>query len=100
VFLLRAVSAALYLRDPHQEIVLFLSLVTVCVIGLLIGLRFRASALIAATGATVVGSGLAFGFDGNVGRNDFVSVLVLVLALQLAYLAGLFLVTVWRRFSA
>ena len=78
---------------------MYWSLATVSALGLLIGLRFRVSALIAATAATLVACTLAFVSDGNVGRPDLVSILFLVLALQFSYLAGLFLATLWRRFS-
>lgn len=78
---------------------MFLSLAAVSAIGLLIGLRFRVSALIGATAVILAACALTFGSDGDVGQGDFVSVLFLVLTLQLAYLAGLFLATLWRRFS-
>jgi hypothetical protein len=69
----------------------------VAAIGLLIGLRFRAPALIAATAATVLTCAFAYGRDGIDGRGDVLASLGLVLLLQCAYLAGLCLATLWRR---
>lgn len=86
-------------RNTFRKTALNWSLATVSAIGLLIGLRFRAPALIVATAVIIVACAVAFGYDGNVGRSDFVSALSLVLALQFAYLAGLFVATVWRRIS-
>jgi hypothetical protein len=76
---------------------LYWSIAAVSATGLLIGLRFRAPALIAATAVTLVACAFAFGADGVVGLRDIVSVLAIVLALQFAYLAGLFLAVVWSR---
>ncbi|MET0597091.1 MAG: hypothetical protein ABWZ57_04405 [Mesorhizobium sp.] len=65
-------------------------LVAVGLTGILLGLRFRAPALLAATGFVVAAClVLGWGF--------FWTTLVLVLALQCAYLVGLCLALVWRR---
>lgn len=76
---------------------MFWSLVTVGVAGVLLGIRFRAPALIAATAVTVVASSIARGRDGLFDGNALLSTLLLVVTLQCAYLVGLVLAVVWRR---
>ena len=61
--------------------------------GLLLGLRFKAPALIAATGILVV----LEGFAGRTPQELLLTLLASVLALQGAYLAGLFVGATWRR---
>ena len=73
------------------------NLVIVGVTGVLLGLRFRASALVAATGVTFAVSAVAGGFDKLVEWRHMLSILLLVVALQGAYLVGLLLAIIWHR---
>ena len=70
-------------------------LVAVGVIGILLGFRFRAAALIIMTAVTVVGGALAGGIGSDWHR--LLSILLLVVVLQCTYLLGLFLGVIWRR---
>jgi hypothetical protein len=65
--------------------------------GLLLGLRYRAPALIAATGVLVALVLLAGGRDGGTPRERLLTLIAAVLALQGAYLAGLLIGLTWRR---
>jgi len=67
--------------------------VTVAAVGILLGLRFSAPALLAATAVTVTASVLFLEGRG------FVQVLFLVVVLQCAYLLGLAFSLGWRRFT-
>ncbi len=71
-------------------------LVAVGLTGILLGLRFRAPALLAATGF-VVAACLVLGRTGDFPWGFFWTTLVMVLALQCAYLVGLCLALIWRR---
>lgn len=73
------------------------SLIIVGVTGVLLGLRFRAPALIAATAATIVIRAVAGGFDELFEWRRLLSILLLVVFLQCAYLLGVLLGIVWRR---
>ncbi|WP_099864337.1 hypothetical protein [Pararhizobium haloflavum] len=70
------------------------SIVTVAAIGMLMGLRFRAPALLAVTFLTIA-AGFFF-FD----QNRVWSTVWLVLILQSAYLTSLCLLMLWRRRSS
>lgn len=70
------------------------SIATVSVLGVLLGVFFRAPALLVATALTVLVTG--FLFEGPV----LIRVLVPVILLQCAYLVGLALAELWRRFAA
>ncbi|MBA1143054.1 hypothetical protein [Mesorhizobium neociceri] len=72
-------------------------LVAVGVIGILLGFRFRAAALIIMTAVTVVGGAVAGGIGSVFDWHRLVSILLLVVVLQCAYLLGLFLAAMWRR---
>lgn len=67
------------------------SIVSVSVFGVLLGVSFRVPALLAATAATALATGLLL--DGPL----IPKVLFPVLALQCAYLVGLSLGNLWRR---
>lgn len=71
--------------------------VAVGVIGVLLGFRFRAAALIIMTAVIVVGGVLAGGIGGVFDWHRLLSILLLVVVLQCAYLLGLFLGVMWRR---
>lgn len=71
--------------------------VAVGVIGVLLGFRFRAAALIIMTAVTVVGRVLAGGIGSVFDWHRLLSILLLVVVLQCAYLLGLFLGVMWRR---
>ncbi|MER9654728.1 hypothetical protein NKJ26_14605 [Mesorhizobium sp. M0152] len=68
-------------------------LVAVGVIGVLLGFRFRAAALIVVTAATVVGGVVAGGIGNVFDWHRLLSILLLVVVLQCAYLLGV----IWRR---
>ncbi|AZO09418.1 MULTISPECIES: hypothetical protein [unclassified Mesorhizobium] len=73
-----------------------MSVVAVSAAGVLMGLRFKAPALIAATALLVIGS---FAWNG-LGLPGYVTVtrfLVLAFALACAYIVGLSLAARWRR---
>jgi len=70
-------------------------LVAVGVIGIFLGFRFRAAALIIVTAVTVVGGAVAGGIGSDWHR--LLSILLLVVVLQGTYLLGLFLCVIWRR---
>jgi hypothetical protein len=70
-------------------------LVAVGVIGILLGFRFRAAALIIMTAMTVIGGVVAGGIGSDWHR--LLSILLLVVVLQCTYLLGLFLGVIWRR---
>ncbi|RUW55741.1 MULTISPECIES: hypothetical protein [unclassified Mesorhizobium] len=72
-------------------------LVVVGVIGILLGFRFRAAALIIMTAVTVVGGVVAGGIGSVFDWHHLISILLLVVVLQGAYLLGLFLGVVWRQ---
>lgn len=71
-------------------------LVAVGVIGILLGFRFRAAALIIMTAATVVVGVVASGIGSAFDWHRLLSILLLVVILQCAYLLGLFLGVMWR----
>jgi hypothetical protein len=73
------------------------SLVAVGVTGILLGSCFRAPALIVVTAVTVVISAVAGGTDGLFDRHRLISILLLVVTQQCAYLLGLLLGVLWRR---
>lgn len=70
------------------------SLVTVIALGVVMGVCFRAPALLVATAATVAAAALLL--DGSL----LARVLVPVIGLQCAYLVGLALAGMWRRLAA
>jgi hypothetical protein len=74
----------------------FWGLVAVGVIGILLGFRFRAAALIIMTAVTVVVGVVAGGFSSVFDWHRLLSILLLVVILQCAYLLGLFLGVMWR----
>jgi hypothetical protein len=83
------------LQSAHTHIVesaLVWSIAAVCALGLLIGLRYRAPALIAATAVTVLAC-------VALGPRQLPAIIGYVLLLQCAYLAGLFLAALWRRYG-
>ncbi len=71
--------------------------VAVAVVGLLLGLRFRAPALLVATAVIFVAATLAHGFDDTPHSHGILTGLLLVVTLQMAYLAGLLIIIFWRR---
>ncbi|TGQ68266.1 hypothetical protein EN829_017670 [Mesorhizobium sp. M00.F.Ca.ET.186.01.1.1] len=71
-------------------------LVAVGVIGILLGFRVRAPALIIMTAATVVVGAVAGGIGSLSDWHRLLSILLLVVTLQCAYLLGLFLGVMWR----
>ncbi|MEI9409815.1 MULTISPECIES: hypothetical protein [Mesorhizobium] len=72
-------------------------LVVVGVIGILLGFRFRVAALIVVTAVTVVGGVAAGGIGSVFDWHHLISILLLVVVLQGAYLLGLFLGVIWRQ---
>lgn len=72
-------------------------LVAVGVIGILLGFLVRAPALIVMTAVTVVVGAIAGGTGSLFDWHLVLSILLLVVTLQCAYLLGLFLGVVWRR---
>ncbi|MER9301133.1 hypothetical protein NKI38_32485 [Mesorhizobium sp. M0621] len=72
-------------------------LVAVGVVGILLGFRFQAAALIIMTAVTVVVGVVAGGIGSLFDWSRLVSILLLVIVLQCAYLLGLVLGVVWRR---
>ncbi|MDX8455571.1 hypothetical protein RFM98_22825 [Mesorhizobium sp. VK9D] len=72
-------------------------LVAAGVIGILLGFRVRAPALIVATAVVVVAGAVVGDTDGWFDRYRLLSILLLVVTLQCAYLVGLFVGLVWRR---
>jgi hypothetical protein len=72
-------------------------LVIVGAIGILLGLRVRAPALIVATAVTVMVGAVAGGTGSLFAWHRLLSVLLLVVTLQCTYLLGLFLGIVLRR---
>ncbi|WP_378942286.1 hypothetical protein [Mesorhizobium sp. ANAO-SY3R2] len=70
------------------------SVVTVVVVGIVLGFSFRVPTLLVATAVTILATG--FLLDGPL----LPRVLVPVLGLQCAYLAGLALAGLWRRIAA
>jgi hypothetical protein len=83
-----------------KEFALLWSIAAVVALGMLIGFRFRAPALIAVTAATIITSAVISGFGGLPERQLVVPALRLMIILQCAYLVGLFLAVVWRRIAA
>jgi hypothetical protein len=75
-------------------------LVTVGVIGILLGFRVRAPALIVMTAMTVVVGAVAGGTGNLFAWHRLLSILLLVATLQCTYLLGLFLGVVLRRCSS
>jgi hypothetical protein len=73
------------------------SIIAVGVTGILLGFRFRAPALIVVTAVIVVIGAVVSGTDGLFDRHRMLSILLLVVTLQCAYLVGLFLGLMWRR---
>jgi hypothetical protein len=80
-----------------MDVAVLWSLVVVSVTGVLLGLRFRAPALIAATAATIVIRAAAVGFGDIFEWQRLPSIVLLVVTLQCAYLLGVLLGIVWRR---
>lgn len=72
-------------------------LVAVGVIGILLGFRVRAPALIVMTAVIVVFSAIAGGIGSLFAWDRLLSILLFVVTLQGAYLLGVFLGIVWRR---
>jgi hypothetical protein len=74
------------------EVLVLLSVIAVAAAGVLMGLRFKAPALIAATAVLLIGSLVwnGLGFPGHVTISRF---LVLAVALACAYVVGLLLST-------
>ncbi|ESY76095.1 hypothetical protein NKJ90_23210 [Mesorhizobium sp. M0051] len=72
-------------------------LVAVGLIGILLGFRFRAAALIIMTAVTFVVGVVAGGIGSWFDWGRLVSILLLVIVLQCAYLLGLVLGVIWRR---
>lgn len=72
-------------------------LVAVGLIGILLGFRFRAAALIIMTAVTVVIGVVAGGIGSLFDWARLVSILLLIIVLQCAYLLGLVLGVIWRR---
>ncbi|MCT8999407.1 hypothetical protein [Chelativorans intermedius] len=72
------------------------SLVSVGMVGLLIGLRYRVSALIAATLLTVIAGFGAMWFLELPGQRRLMWTLFLVIALQGGYMLGLVLTMLWH----
>jgi hypothetical protein len=85
------------MRDSSKEIVVVWSFIAVAITGILLGLRFRAPALLAATIVTIGASVIASGIDGFFDRHILLSTLLLVVTLQCAYLTGLLAAVLWRR---
>jgi hypothetical protein len=80
------------------EIAVHWSLVVAAgVIGILLGFRVRAPALIVVTAAIVVVGAIAGDTAGMFDRHRLLSILLVVVTLQCAYLIGLFLGAIWRR---
>jgi hypothetical protein len=75
------------------------SFVAVGITGILLGLRFRAPALSAATIATIGANVIASGIDGFFDQHILASTVLLVVTLQCAYLAGLLVAVLRRRTS-
>jgi hypothetical protein len=78
------------------ETSVLLSMVAVLAAGIVIGLRFKAPALLAATAVLLVGSFAwnGLGLPGHVTVARFV---ILTFVLAFAYMAGLFLSLGWKR---
>jgi hypothetical protein len=78
------------------EVLVLLSVIAVAAAGVLVGLRFKAPALIATTAVLLAGSLVwnGLGFPGHVTISRF---LILVFALACAYVVGLLLSTRGRR---
>jgi hypothetical protein len=70
--------------------------VAVALAGVMIGMRFKVPALIAATALIMVAGGIWVGW-GFSGQRSFAWVLLTVLVLQCSYLFGLLLAFIWRR---
>jgi hypothetical protein len=70
------------------------SIVVVAAIGVLLGLRFRTPALLAATALTAITG--AFVLE----ERGVPSIVLLVVTLQCAYLVGLSCALAWRRMTA
>lgn len=77
---------------------MLLSVFVMSAAGILLGLRYRASALLAATALVIVGS-VVCNLLGSEVQLSGVSTLVLVLTLQGAYLGGLWLAFIIRRIA-
>ena len=73
------------------------NVIAIGLLGVLLGLRLRAPALIVATFLTILACLFAYGFDRVTERQFLFSTLLLVLTLQCSYLLGLLLAVVWRR---
>jgi hypothetical protein len=73
-----------------------MSLIAVSAAGILMGLRFKAPALIAATGLLVIGS-FAWNGLGLPGHVTLTRFLVLAFVLACAYIVGLLLTVRWKR---
>jgi hypothetical protein len=69
----------------------------IAIAGILIGLRFRAGALVAATLVTVVAASVLQTRDHYFDQSSLRVVLQSVVLLQVGYLAGLALAAFWRR---
>lgn len=84
--------------DGARDVVLYWYLGT-AIAGMLIGLRFRAGALVAATLVTVIVAFVLHMRDHEFDQSFLRVVLQSVVLLQLGYLAGLALAAFWRRFG-
>ncbi|MER8376499.1 hypothetical protein NKH19_28525 [Mesorhizobium sp. M1338] len=72
-------------------------LIAVGGIGILLGFRVRAPALIVATAVIVLVSAVAGGIGSLLDWDRLLSILLFVVTLQCAYLLGVLLGVVWRR---
>jgi hypothetical protein len=70
------------------------AIVAVALSGIVLGLRFKVPALLAASLATIVARVALHGLAQPIGWNIVVSTVVLVAVLQLSFLIGLFLASV------
>jgi hypothetical protein len=75
-------------------------LVAAAFAGLLLGLRFRVPALLAATALVIGITAVAGGLAGVPRQQLLLSLLASVLSLQGAYLGGVLLAVVWRRIGS
>lgn len=79
-----------------METPVFWSLIPAGLIGVLLGIRFRAPAVIAASAIAVAANSTVAGWGDFFDRQVLMSNVLLVIVLQVAYLLGLSLVSAWR----
>lgn len=72
------------------------TIVAVAIAGVIIGTRFKAPALLAASAVVLVAGAIWMG-SGVSGQRSFAWVLLSVLILQCSYVLGLLLAFLWRR---